>query len=99
MLFGTIEPVETDRTSVTEEGEEKEQQEKARYCPNISILALSFFSFESHSLSRFFYFSILRWGKTSNPRNLATSPNSSSIRNSWLYLAMRSVREADPVLI
>src|SRR4029077_20011414 len=33
------------------------------------------------------------------PKNLAPSPNSSSIRSNWLYFAMRSVREAEPVLI
>ena len=33
------------------------------------------------------------------PRNSAVCPSSSSIRRSWLYFAMRSVREAEPVLI
>src|SRR5579863_393902 len=33
------------------------------------------------------------------PRYSAASPNSSSIRKSWLYLAMRSMRLAEPVLI
>src|ERR1700761_6710616 len=33
------------------------------------------------------------------PRNSAPCPSSSSIRSNWLYLAMRSVREAEPVLI
>jgi len=50
MLFGAIKPVKTDKASVTEEGEEKEQEEKARYCPNISIPALLSFLFGSHSL-------------------------------------------------
>ena len=35
----------------------------------------------------------------SAPRNSAAWPSSSSMRRSWLYLAMRSVREALPVLI
>src|SRR6185503_21285767 len=35
----------------------------------------------------------------SSPRKRAASPRISSIRRSWLYFAMRSVREADPVLI
>lgn len=33
------------------------------------------------------------------PRNSAASPSSSSMRNNWLYLAIRSLRLADPVLI
>ena len=33
------------------------------------------------------------------PMNLALAPNSSSIRNNWLYLAILSEREAEPVLI
>src|SRR5712671_3671353 len=33
------------------------------------------------------------------PLNFAFAPNSSSMRSSWLYLAIRSVREAEPVLI
>jgi hypothetical protein len=33
------------------------------------------------------------------PRNSADWPSSSSMRRSWLYLAMRSVRDAEPVLI
>jgi hypothetical protein len=33
------------------------------------------------------------------PRYLAEVPNNSSIRRSWLYLAMRSDLEAEPVLI
>ena len=33
------------------------------------------------------------------PGKIAVSPNASSIRRSWLYLAIRSEREADPVLI
>ncbi len=33
------------------------------------------------------------------PMNLAESPNSSSIRNNWLYFAILSEREAEPVLI
>src|ERR1700678_2018388 len=35
----------------------------------------------------------------SRPRNSAPCPSSSSMRSSWLYLAIRSVREAEPVLI
>ncbi len=35
----------------------------------------------------------------SGPPYMAVSPSCSSIRNSWLYLASRSVREALPVLI
>src|ERR1039458_6994089 len=33
------------------------------------------------------------------PRNSADWPSSSSMRRSWLYLQMRSVRLAEPVLI
>ena len=33
------------------------------------------------------------------PANLAELPNSSSIRNNWLYFAILSVRLAEPVLI
>ena len=33
------------------------------------------------------------------PPYSAASPSSSSIRSSWLYFAIRSVREAEPVLI
>ena len=33
------------------------------------------------------------------PPNVAVSPRISSIRSSWLYLQIRSVRLADPVLI
>ena len=33
------------------------------------------------------------------PANVAFAPSSSSMRSSWLYLQMRSVRLADPVLI
>jgi hypothetical protein len=33
------------------------------------------------------------------PKNSADCPSSSSIRSNWLYFAMRSVREAEPVLI
>ena len=33
------------------------------------------------------------------PKYVAASPNSSSIRSNWLYLAIRSEREAEPVLI
>ena len=33
------------------------------------------------------------------PGQEATSPSSSSIRRSWLYLAVRSPRASDPVLI
>src|SRR5262249_6888350 len=39
------------------------------------------------------------WWKAFRPANFAPSPSSSSIRRSWLYFAMRSVRLADPVLI
>ncbi len=31
--------------------------------------------------------------------NLALSPNSSSMRNSWLYLAVLSDRDSEPVFI
>jgi len=37
--------------------------------------------------------------KIDRPGKRAAAPSSSSMRNSWLYFAMRSVREADPVLI
>ena len=37
--------------------------------------------------------------RDSMPRNSADWPSSSSMRRSWLYLAMRSVRLAEPVLI
>lgn len=70
MLFGAIEPVETDRTSVAEEGEEKEQEEKAHYCPNISILALSSFLFGSHSLPPIFLFLYPSVGKDLQPAEL-----------------------------
>ena len=33
------------------------------------------------------------------PLKRAVAPSSSSMRRSWLYLAMRSVRDAEPVLI
>ena len=33
------------------------------------------------------------------PANTAASPSSSSIRSSWLYFAIRSLRDSDPVLI
>jgi len=33
------------------------------------------------------------------PLKRAAAPSSSSMRSNWLYLAMRSVREAEPVLI
>src|SRR5207247_8753596 len=33
------------------------------------------------------------------PANSAASPSSSSIRRSWLYFAIRSLRDAEPVLI
>ncbi len=36
--------------------------------------------------------------KALRPGNRAAAPNSSSIRSNWLYLATRSVREAEPVL-
>src|SRR5271156_316531 len=45
------------------------------------------------SFSSFYRFNALR------PRNRAFGPSSSSIRNSWLYSAIRSVRDAEPVLI
>ena len=34
-----------------------------------------------------------------NPGKLADAPNSSSILNNWLYFAILSEREAEPVLI
>src|SRR5262249_54246764 len=37
--------------------------------------------------------------KDFKPRNWASSPRISSMRSSWLYLAIRSLREAEPVLI
>src|SRR5207253_3279152 len=37
--------------------------------------------------------------KMPRPAKTAASPNSSSIRRSWLYFAIRSLRDADPVLI
>src|SRR3954447_21926934 len=37
--------------------------------------------------------------KIAFPANAAASPSSSSIRSSWLYFAMRSLRDAEPVLI
>ena len=37
--------------------------------------------------------------KTFFPGKIAFLPRTSSMRNSWLYLATRSVRESDPVLI
>ena len=37
--------------------------------------------------------------KASSPGNTAVSPSASSMRSSWLYLAMRSDLEAEPVLI
>src|SRR5262245_42694314 len=37
--------------------------------------------------------------KALRPANVAADPNSSSMRSNWLYLQMRSVRLADPVLI
>ena len=70
MLFGAIEPVEADKTSVTEEGEKKEQKEKARYCPNITILAPSAFLFESHSLPPIFLFCYPSMGKDLQPAEL-----------------------------
>ena len=39
------------------------------------------------------------WWNAFRPANFAASPSSSSMRRSWLYFAMRSVRLADPVLI
>ena len=44
-------------------------------------------------------FSYFRLKKASLPRYCATSPSSSSMRRSWLYLATRSVRLGAPVLI
>ena len=38
-------------------------------------------------------------GKIERPGKRAAAPSSSSMRSSWLYLAMRSVRDAEPVLI
>ena len=37
--------------------------------------------------------------RAARPGKRAAEPSSSSMRRSWLYLAMRSVREAEPVLI
>ena len=37
--------------------------------------------------------------KARRPAKRATLPSSSSMRSSWLYLATRSVRDAEPVLI
>ena len=42
-----------------------------------------------------FYFNL----KAFSCGKYATAPNSSSIRSSWLYLAIRSEREAEPVFI
>src|SRR5579871_625816 len=39
------------------------------------------------------------WRKAFLPGNRAESPSACSMRSNWLYLAMRSVRLADPVLI
>jgi hypothetical protein len=47
------------------------------------------------SLSKNYFLKYLK----SLPMNLALAPNSSSIRNNWLYLAILSEREAEPVLI
>ena len=41
-----------------------------------------------------YFFTLYR---TSLPLNTALSPNSSSMRMSWLYLARRSLREVEPV--
>ena len=38
-------------------------------------------------------------GMALRPAKRAPAPSASSIRSSWLYLAMRSLRLADPVLI
>src|SRR5277367_3661913 len=41
-----------------------------------------------------------RYGRNAwRPGKRALAPRASSMRRSWLYLAMRSVREAEPVLI
>lgn len=45
---------------------------------------------------RYFYLFIL---KASNPGKIAVSPRASSILNNWLYLAILSERDAEPVLI
>src|SRR3990172_3586056 len=37
--------------------------------------------------------------KASTPGKRAAAPNASSMRRSWLYLAVRSVRDAEPALI
>ena len=39
------------------------------------------------------------WWNAFRPANLARRASSSSMRRSWLYFAMRSVRLAEPVLI
>src|SRR5258708_915888 len=46
-----------------------------------------------------FLFALHYWWKAFRPANFAASPSSSSMRKSWLYFAMRSVRLAEPVLI
>src|SRR3954451_209366 len=44
--------------------------------------------------------STARYARTAlRPANVAAAPSSSSMRRSWLYLQIRSVRLADPVLI
>ena len=40
-----------------------------------------------------------RWGKAPRPAYVAALPRRSSIRSNWLYLATRSVRHNEPVLI
>ena len=47
----------------------------------------------------FFTFRNNYFFKIDLPAYSAISPNSSSIRMSWLYLAIRSVRDIEPVLI
>src|SRR5260370_40101038 len=41
----------------------------------------------------------LRYARAALPWKRAAEPSSSSMRRSWLYFAMRSVRLAEPVLI
>src|SRR6201996_7649083 len=55
---------------------------------------------EDPKYNRFFEWHVYSPAFTAaKPRNSAPCPSSSSMRSNWLYLAMRSVREAEPVLI
>jgi hypothetical protein len=58
------------------------------YLPGFN-LAFSFY------LKAYFFLKYLK----SLPMKRAAEPNSSSIRSNWLYLAILSEREAEPVLI